>query len=74
MPIGMDIANMLIRSKLFINGLKTSGLVKKLIEFINGLTSQLFTGQLVVNFHNGNIGKIQITKTLKSSDLNPKDI
>jgi len=54
--------------------LKTSGLVKKLIEFINGLTSQLFTGQLVVNFHNGNIGKIQITKTLKSSDLNPKDI
>ena len=33
----------------------------------------LFTGQLIVNFHKGAIGKIQVTKTLKSKELGTSD-
>ena len=33
----------------------------------------LFTGQLIVNFHKGTIGKIQVTKTLKSKELGTSD-
>ena len=33
----------------------------------------LFTGQLIVNFHKGTIGKIQVTKTLKSKELATSD-
>ena len=32
-----------------------------------------FTGQLIVNFHKGAIGKIQVTKTLKSKELGTSD-
>ena len=33
----------------------------------------LFTGQFIVNFHKGTIGKIQVTKTLKSKELATSD-
>lgn len=34
---------------------------------------RLFTGQLIVNFHKGAIGKVQVTKTLKSKELGTSD-
>ena len=37
--------------------------------FYSRTGKRLFTGQLIVNFHKGAIGKIQVTKTLKSKEL-----
>jgi hypothetical protein len=48
--------------------------LRKLIKFVNNLSSKFFTGQLVINFYKGSIGKAQLTKTLKSSDLSDIDI
>ena len=37
--------------------------------FCSRTGKRLFTGQLIVNFHKGAIGKIQVTETLKSKEL-----
>jgi hypothetical protein len=37
--------------------------------FYSRTGKRLFTGQLIVNFYKGAIGKIQVTKTLKSKEL-----
>jgi len=47
--------------------------LKNLIYFIKRSGKRLFTGQLIVNFHKGAIGKIQVTKTLKSKELGTSD-
>ena len=47
--------------------------MKNLIYFIKRSGKRLFTGQLIVNFHKGAIGKIQVTKTLKSKELGTSD-
>jgi hypothetical protein len=41
--------------------------------FYSRTGKMLFTGQLIVNFHKGAIGKIQVTKTLKSKELGTSD-
>ena len=41
--------------------------------FYSRTGKRLFTGQLIVNFHKGAIGKIQVTKTLKSKELGTSD-
>ena len=41
--------------------------------FYSRTGKSLFTGQLIVNFHKGAIGKIQVTKTLKSKELGTSD-
>ena len=41
--------------------------------FYSRTGKRLFTGQLIVNFHKGTIGKIQVTKTLKSKELATSD-
>jgi hypothetical protein len=46
--------------------------LKELIDLINELAKSLFTGKLTINFHKGNVGKVQVTKTIKSSDLKNK--
>ena len=37
--------------------------------FCSRIGKRFFTGQLIVNFHKGAIGEIQVTKTLKSKEL-----
>ena len=37
--------------------------------FYSRTGKRLFTGQLIINFYKGAIGKIQVTKTLKSKEL-----
>ena len=46
--------------------------MRKLVEFIGGLGKNLFTGQLIVNFHKG-VGNVQISKTIKSEQLDQID-
>ena len=41
--------------------------------FYSRTRKRLFTGQLIVNFYKGAIGKIQVTKTLKSKELGTSD-
>ena len=41
--------------------------------FYSRTGKRLFTGQLIVNFYKGAIGKIQVTKTLKSKELGISD-
>ena len=41
--------------------------------FYSRVGKRLFTGQLTVNFHKRVIGKIQVTKTLKSKELGTSD-
>ena len=41
--------------------------------FYSRTGKRLFTGQLIVNFYKGVIGKIQVTKTLKSKELGTSD-
>jgi len=41
--------------------------------FYSRTGKRLFTGQLIVNFYKGAIGKIQVTKTLKSKELGTSD-
>ena len=41
--------------------------------FYSRTGKRFFTGQLIVNFHKGAIGKIQVTKTLKSKELGTSD-
>jgi len=43
--------------------------LKDLLNILNELANNLFTGSLTINFHKGNVGKIQLTRTVKSSDL-----
>ncbi|MDP7556384.1 MAG: hypothetical protein QF687_00680 [Nitrospinaceae bacterium] len=43
--------------------------MKEVIEFFGELTKNLFTGQVVINFHKGTIGKVQVSKTLKPEEL-----
>ena len=40
-----------------------------LIDILNKLAKTFFTGKLTINFHKGNVGKIQLTQTVKNSDL-----
>lgn len=46
--------------------------LKELIDLINELAKTLFTGKLTINFHKGNVGNIQVTKTIKTSELKNK--
>ena len=41
--------------------------------FCSRTGKRLFSGQLIVNFHKEAIGKIQVTKTLKSKELGASD-
>ena len=41
--------------------------------FCSRTGKRLFSGQLIVNFHKEAIGKIQVTKTLKSKELATSD-
>ena len=41
--------------------------------FCSRTGKRLFSGQLIVNFHKGTIGKIQVTKKLKSKELATSD-
>ena len=41
--------------------------------FYSRAGKRFFTGQLIVNFHKGAIGKIQVTKILKSIELGTSD-
>jgi hypothetical protein len=43
--------------------------MKDLIDLFNKLANTLFTGKLTINFFKGNVGKVQITKTITSSDI-----
>jgi len=43
--------------------------LKDLLNILNELAKNLFTGSLTINFHKGNVGKIQLTRTVKSSDI-----
>ena len=43
--------------------------LKDLLKILNELAKNLFTGSLTVNFHKGSVGKIQLTRTVKSSDV-----
>jgi len=44
-----------------------------LIEFLDELVKNLFTGQVVINFYKGTIGKVQVSKTLKPEELAEKE-
>ncbi len=46
--------------------------MKELIDLLNELAKTLFTGKLTINFHKGNVGKVQVTRTIKSSELKNK--
>ena len=41
--------------------------------FYSRTGKRLFTGEVIVNFHKGAIGKIQVTETLKSKELGIPD-
>jgi len=45
----------------------------KLVDFLNELIKNLFTGQVVINFYKGTIGKVQVSKTLKLEELAESD-
>ena len=45
----------------------------KLIEFLDELVKNLFTGQVVINFYKGTIGKVLVSKTLKPEELAEKE-
>jgi hypothetical protein len=45
----------------------------KLIGFLDELIKNLFTGQVVINFYKGTIGKVQVSKTLKPEELAESD-
>ena len=46
--------------------------MKDLFDLLNKLAKTFFTGKLTINFHKGNVGKVKMTRTMKSSDF--KDI
>ena len=46
--------------------------MKELIDLLNELVKSMFTGKLTINFHKGNVGNVQVTKTIKSTDLKNK--
>jgi len=43
--------------------------MKDLIDLFNKLANTFFTGKLTINFYKGNVGKVQLTRTIKNSDL-----
>ena len=43
--------------------------MKNLIGIVNELGKKLFTGQLIINFHKGTVGKVQVAKTFKPKEL-----
>jgi len=43
--------------------------LKEVIEYIHELAKGLFTGQLIINFHKGSVGKVQVTRTIKNTEL-----
>ena len=43
--------------------------MKDLFDLLKKLAKTLFTGKLIINFHKGNVGKVQLTRTVKSSDF-----
>jgi hypothetical protein len=49
------------------------GVFEEFDLFYSRAGKRFFTGQLIVNFHKGAIGKIQATKTLKSKELATSD-
>ena len=51
-------------------GLVGPGL-KEPFGFMNELEKNLFTAKLTINFHRGNVGKIQVARTIKNADLSP---
>jgi len=40
-----------------------------LIDILNKLAKTFFTGKLTINFYKGNVGKVQLTQTVKSTDV-----
>ena len=49
------------------------GVFEEFDLFCLRIGKRLFTGQLIVNFHKGTIGKVQATETLKSKKLGTSD-
>ena len=49
------------------------GVFEEFDLFCSRTGKRLFTGQLIVNFYKGAIGKIQVTKILKSNELSTSD-
>jgi len=43
--------------------------LEDLVKILNGLIKSLFTGSLTISFHKGNVGKILLSRTVKSSDI-----
>ena len=43
--------------------------MREVIEFLGDLVENLFTGQVVINFYKGTVGKVQVSKTLKPEEL-----
>ena len=43
--------------------------MREVIKFLGELVENLFTGQVVINFYKGTVGKVQVSKTLKPEEL-----
>ena len=41
----------------------------ELVEFMKKLAQSLFTGRLTIDFHKGSVGKVQVTRTIKTTDF-----
>jgi len=41
----------------------------ELVEFMKKLAQSLFTGRLTMDFHTGSVGKVQVTRTIKTTDF-----
>ncbi len=46
----------------------------ELIEFMKKLAQSLFTGRLTIDFHKGSVGKVQVTRTIKTTDFDNFEI
>jgi len=49
--------------------LKEGASLENLMKVLNGLVKSLFTGSLTINFYKGNVGKLKLSRTIKSSDV-----
>ena len=50
-------------------GLRGGPSLGELIEFMKKLAQSLFTGRLTIDFHTGSVGKVQVTRTIKTTDF-----
>ena len=62
-----------LRGIILVNLRSLGGSFEEFDLFYSRAGKRFFTGQLIVNFHKGAIGKIQVTKILKSNELGTSD-